>query len=71
MFCLFVLFILKTISKMISSIIVKERVLRSQTRDMNANVIDYMKKESEEGIRIPIANFKEKILETTKISKTA
>jgi hypothetical protein len=45
--------------------------LRSQTREIIGRVTDFMKNEAEEGVQIPIANFKERILKATRIGKTA
>ena len=47
----------------------KGRLLRSQTREVIARVIDFMKREAEEGITIPIANFRERVMVATGISK--
>lgn len=46
---------------------IKGKVLHSQTREAIANVLDFMKEEAENGITIPLANFKERLLAATKI----
>jgi hypothetical protein len=49
----------------------KGKILRSQTREIIGRVTDFTKNEAEEGVQIPIANFKERILKATGIGKTA
>ena len=49
----------------------KGRPLRSQTRELIARVIDFMKREAEEAIAIPIANFRVGVMATAGISRNA
>jgi hypothetical protein len=43
----------------------------ARKREIIGRVTDFMKNEAEEGVQIPIANFKERILKATGIGKTA
>lgn len=45
------------------------KVLHSQAREIIANVLTFMKEEAENGITIPLANFKERLLAATKIGE--
>lgn len=48
---------------------VRGKVLHSQTREVISNVLDFMKEESKNGIKIPLSNFKERLLAATKIGE--
>lgn len=50
------------------SVGVKGKILRSQAREIIANVLQFMREEAEHGLKIPLANFKKRLLEATKIS---
>ena len=45
--------------------------LHSQTREITARVMDFMKREAEEGITIPITNYRERVIAATGISINA
>ncbi|KAJ3655186.1 hypothetical protein Zmor_014323 [Zophobas morio] len=46
----------------------KGKPLHSQTREIIARVMDFMKREAEEGITIPITNYRERVIAATGIS---
>lgn len=50
---------------------IKGKVLRSQARELIANVMQFMQEEAEQGLKIPLKNFKERILAATKISESS
>lgn len=51
---------------------IKGKVIHSQAREIIANVLHFMRQEAEnQGPIVPLANFKERLLAATKISKTA
>jgi polyhydroxyalkanoate synthesis regulator phasin len=47
----------------------KGKILKSQTREVISRVMEFMKKEAEEGVNIPITNFRERIVAATGIAK--
>ncbi|KAJ3659076.1 hypothetical protein Zmor_010784 [Zophobas morio] len=49
----------------------KGKPLHSQTREIIAGVMHFMKQEAEEGTTIPIANYRERVRAATGISKNA
>ncbi|CAH2012235.1 unnamed protein product [Acanthoscelides obtectus] len=45
------------------------RVLHSQSCEIVNNIIKFMKKEAEEGISIPLTNYRDRVLAATGVSK--
>lgn len=52
-----------------SSVGVPGKVLHSQAREIVANVLLFMQEEAKDGIKIPLANYKERLLAATKIGE--
>ncbi|KAJ3645867.1 hypothetical protein Zmor_023490 [Zophobas morio] len=51
-------------------IVVKGKVIHSQAREIIANVLRFMKDEAENGEKIPLKNFRARILAGTKIGRS-
>ena len=51
------------------SIGIRGKAIHSQAREVIANVLQFMKEEAEHGLKIPLANFRERLLAATKISE--
>lgn len=47
---------------------IQGKVLHSQSRELIANVMQFMREEADQGLKIPLKNFKERVLAATKIS---
>ncbi|XP_056645053.1 uncharacterized protein LOC130450600 [Diorhabda sublineata] len=44
-------------------------IIRSQGREIISNIINFMKKEADEGVTIPLKNYRERVLAATGVSK--
>ena len=53
------------------SIGIRGKPLRSQTREVIANVLEFMQAEAQSGVQIPLANYKQRLLTATGIGKTS
>lgn len=52
------------------SIGIKGKVIHSQAREVIASVLQFMKEEAEHGLKIPLTNFKERLIAATNISES-
>ncbi|KAK4881538.1 hypothetical protein RN001_004857 [Aquatica leii] len=50
---------------------VRGKIINSQGREIIANVLKFFKQEAENGVTVPLTNFKQRLLAATKFSETS